>query len=50
MEEDISGKLFENWLASVEDIRDKISFQLNELFSFYEEMDGLREDGNQTLI
>jgi hypothetical protein len=37
MKEDIIANLFENWLAPVEDIRDKISFQLHELFSFYEE-------------
>lgn len=41
MEEDIGGKSFENWLAPVEDLRDKISFQLHELFSFYEEESGL---------
>ena len=39
MEEDISEKFFENGLAPVEHIRDKISFQLHELFSFYEEED-----------
>ncbi len=39
MEEDTNIELFENWLASVEDIREKITFQLNELFSFYEQTD-----------
>jgi hypothetical protein len=42
--------LFENWLAPIEDLRDKISFQLHELFSFYEGVDGLWEDENQTCL
>jgi hypothetical protein len=50
MKEDIIANLFENWLAPVEDIRDKISFQLHELFSFYEGVDGLWEDENQTCL
>ena len=44
MEENINIKSFENWLTPVEDIRDKISFQLHELFSFYEDVDVLKEE------
>ena len=40
---------FESWLAPIEDIRDKISFQLHELFSFYEEIDWIKEDENQII-
>jgi len=49
MEEDICNKSFEGGLAPVEDIRDKISFQLHELFSFYEEIDGSIKDENQII-
>ncbi len=40
---------FESWLSTIEDIRDKIWFQLHELFSFYEEIDGIKEDENQII-
>lgn len=49
MKEDISIELFEGWLSPVEDIRDKISFQLHELFSFYEDIEWLNEDENQII-
>ncbi|MCF7834469.1 hypothetical protein K9M48_00240 [Candidatus Gracilibacteria bacterium] len=49
MKEDISIELFEGGLSPVEDIRDKISFQLHELFSFYEDIEGLNEDENQII-
>ena len=36
------------WLAQIEDITDKISFQLHELFSFYEDEEiwGIVEKNN----
>lgn len=49
MQGDSDINLFENWLAPIEDIRDKISFQLNELFSFYEWLDGLQEEDKQII-
>ncbi len=37
MEEDDKIQELEEWLTPIEDIRDKIWFQLHELFCFYQE-------------